>query len=213
MYSARSKEVRSYAKGNRICGSLRESPGTLAQVAKVLGDAKVNILSSSLQHPRPRAPCRLCFRQNWVRLVKTILAHSLCPRSFQNRTCLKGFLIGDRPKRARASCLQDPNLSLGAGLRQRGTQLVKMFKPPVGRSDGGDRPPAGAQQSLPFLVTERASAPGRLCSALSESGCGGNTPNSFFKILRRCPSPRTVQKTKSRAVRRPRNVTSGLVLV
>ena len=127
MYSARSKEVRSYAKGNRICGSLRESPGTLAQVAKVLGDAKVNILSSSLQHPRPRAPCRLCFRQNWVRLVKTILAHSLCPCSFQNRTCLKGFLIGDRPKRARASCLQDPNLSLGAGLRQRGTQLVKMF--------------------------------------------------------------------------------------
>jgi len=58
MYNARSKEVRSHAKGNRICGSLRESPGTLAQVAKVLGDAKVNILSSSLQHPRPRAPCR-----------------------------------------------------------------------------------------------------------------------------------------------------------
>ena len=37
------------------------------------------------------------------------------------------ILIADRPKRAGASCLQDPNLPLGAGLRQRGTQLVKMF--------------------------------------------------------------------------------------
>ena len=31
------------------------------------------------------------FRQNSVRLLKTILAHSLSPGSLQNRACLKGF--------------------------------------------------------------------------------------------------------------------------
>src|SRR5215472_11781537 len=58
-----------------------------------------------------------------------------------------------------------------------------MFKPPVGRSDGGGLPPAGAQQSLPFLAAERASAPGRPCSALSESCCGDNTPNTFSRFF------------------------------
>jgi hypothetical protein len=103
------------------------------------------------------------------------LADRLSSISPQNEICL-GSLSGRRLKAGEARLPVELESSHTARPLDRCRSLaerVELLKPPVGRSDGGDLPPAGVQESLPSRAAEWPSAQGCPCPTLSESGCGG----------------------------------------
>ena len=62
-------------------------------------------------------------------------------------------------------------------------------RPLAARNDDANLPPVGVQQSLPSRVAEQSWAQERLWPALSESGSGDNTQDSFSRSFADAPLP------------------------